>query len=78
MMGLGFPETRHSSSTVSPSRTTNGDLPRGTVRLGGTKKEKNVAGSDVGLLKANRPDGSEWFTAADCAAVYSVFFIQDW
>lgn len=53
MMGLGFPETRHSSSTVSPSRTTSGDLPRGTVRLGGTEKEKNRRGTDTGLEKAN-------------------------
>ena len=54
MIGLGFPETRHSSSTVSPSRVTRGDLPRGTVRLGGTKKEKNRGGTDMGLQKVSR------------------------
>lgn len=54
MIGLGFPETRHSSSTVSPSRATRGDLPRGTVRLGGTKKEKNKGGTDMGLQKVSR------------------------
>lgn len=60
MMGLGFPETRHSSSTVSPSRATRGDLPRGTVRLGGTKKEKNRGGTDMGLQKVSRRGKGKW------------------
>jgi hypothetical protein len=54
MMGLGFPETKHWSSTVSPSWTTKGDLSRGTVNSGGTGRERERKGERKEERKGER------------------------